>query len=223
MGIKHMKQPFQTDLDRAQARGGRQAGFTLLEMMMVVFLLTAVLGVLFSISLSITDVSIFQMNKSAASDEARRGIEFLSRQLRNASKSSVSALPAATISFQVARDLDGNGSAVDHSGNLELSPAITVCRDTADANKDGVTTTQLVMKDGTKTTVLANNLLPDEDKNGNGVLDAGEDTNLNGLLDHGVWFEKVGNAVRITLQTKATTRRGNIITSTLVETVLPRN
>lgn len=71
--------------------------------------------------------------------------------------------------------------------------------------------------------VLANHLVPNEDLNNNGVLDAGEDTNGNGRLDRGIWFERVGNAVRVTIQTQDVTRQGHHFVSSFSETVLPRN
>lgn len=177
-----------------------RSGFTLLEMMMAVAIFTIVMGALYGLSSGLQDFSDFKLDQANAADQARHGILFLACQLRNAAKATLPTLPATTLTFKVARDIDGNGSAVDGGGSLELSPTITVMPDSGDSNGDGLSTSQLVMKEGTKVTVLANNLAA------NGVL-----------------FESVGSAVRMTIQTRATTRLGNVITNTLTETVLPRN
>ena len=230
-----MKTPYTSTIDKGlqplvqalRKYTSAQAGMTLMEITVTITILSVLVGILLTLGVTVGDVSATELARTTATDEARRGIEYLTAQLRNASLGSLSALPANAIGFQVAQDVDGNGSAVDHSGNLELGPVITVSRDTSDVNHDGVTTTQLLLQKtvGGKVTtvVLANNLLPDEDANGNKTLDAGEDTNRNGALDHGVWFERVGNAIRITLQTEGQTRRGNVIAYTLTEMVLPRN
>lgn len=198
-------------------------GMTLLEVMVAVSILTIVMGTLFGLSISLGDTAQVQGAKITSSDEARRGMISATRELRQSANSSVTGLPGATITYRVAVDLDGNGSAVDVGSNIELSAVRTIGRDLTDANGDGVRGTQLVMTTGGTVQVLANNLLQDEDTNGNGVLDPGEDRNLNGRLDHGVWFERTGSSVRVTIETESQSRQGRLIETRLTETVFPRN
>ena len=198
-------------------------GMTLLEVMVAVAILTIVMGTLFGLSISLGDTAQVQGAKITSSDEARRGVIYATRELRQAANSSVTGLPGATITYSVAVDLDGNGSAVDVGSRIELSVIRTIERDLTDANGDGVRDTQLVMKTGGAVQVFANNLLQDEDANVNGVLDPGEDRNLNGRLDHGVWFERTGSSVRVTIETESQSRQGRLIETRLTETVFPRN
>jgi len=199
------------------------SGMTLVEVMVVVAILTLVMGILFGLSTSMGDTARVQGAKITSSDQARRGMIYATRDLRQAANSTISALPAATISYRVAADLDGNGSAVDVGANIELSGVHQIERDLTDANGDGITRTQLVLKMGGAVQVLANDVAEDEDTNGNGVLDAGEDRNLNGRLDRGVWFERDNSGIRVTIQAEGHSRQGHLIQSSLTETVFPRN
>jgi hypothetical protein len=147
-------------------------------------------------------------------------------ELRQSARASIvwNALPGPTITYRRAEDLDGNGTAVDVGGFLELGPLKTIQRDVGDANGDGRTTTQLVVIEGTDVTVLANGLLENEDVNANGILEASEDGNNNGVLERGVWFEPFGAGIRITLQAQRSPGpRSPVMTSQLVEIVVPRN
>ncbi len=203
-------------------------GMTLLEIMFVVAILTIVMGAIFGLSITLSDTANERQLKALTQDEVRKGTTMLVRDLHQASRASLSGLPASEISYQIALDLDGNGTAVDNSGNLELSDTRTVERDNNDLNGDGITN-QLILDDGNGNfQVLANNLIPDEDTNGNAVLDDGEDANFNGRLDRGIWFERIGNNVQLTIQTQAQARSkgpkgGHFLTSTMVEIVSPRN
>ena len=198
-------------------------GMTLLEVMVVVAILTVVMGVLFGLSTSMGDTAGVQGARITTSDEARRAVISVTRDLRQAGNSSVTGLPGAAITYRVAVDTDGNGSAVDVGSTIELSGIRTIERDLTDANGDGIRGSQLVMKTGGVTQVLANNLLQDEDANGNGVLDPGEDRNLNGQLDRGLWFERDASSIRVTIETESQSRRGHLIQTRLAETVFPRN
>ncbi len=206
-----------------QATTDCESGMSLLEVMVAVSILTIVMGTLFGLSISLGDTAQVQEAKITSSDEARRGVISVTRELRQAANSSVTGLPGATITYRVAVDIDGNGSAVDVGSSIELSAVRTIERDLTDANGDGVRDTQLVMKTSGAVQVLANNLLRDEDANGNGVLDPGEDRNLNARLDHGVWFERTGSSVSVTIETESQSRQGRLIETRLTETVFPRN
>jgi len=184
----------------------KTAGFTLLEM-----------------AIGLGDTARVQEIKGDAGDQARRGIIYIIRDLRQAEGASITGVPGDIITYRVAADVDGNGTAVDVSGDIELGPVITVGRDVNDLNDDGLTLNQLIWSDGTTNWVRANNLLPNEDANNNGILDSGEDINGNGVLDRGLWFARNGAFIEMTIQTGGQTRRGRMITFNCSEVVRPRN
>jgi len=198
-------------------------GMTLLEVMVAVTIFTLVMGTLFSLSISIGDAAQVQETRMITTDDTRHAIIDIVRDLRQASASSIAGTPGASVTYRVASDLDGNGVAVNASGGLELSATRTIQRDTSDLNGDGLTTSQIILRNGAANTVLANGVPNNEDANNNGVLDAGEDANRNGRLDRGIWFTRTGNAVTITLQSQQRLRRGTLFVTTLSETVAPRN
>jgi prepilin-type N-terminal cleavage/methylation domain-containing protein len=204
-----------------------RAGMTLLEVMFAVAILTIVMGTLMGLSISIGDTSQIRQAQATAYFEARRGMQTVVLELRQARNQSLTVLPANNVSYQVATDLDGNGSAVDVSGKIELSSTRTIKRDTDDANGDGKTLDQVILIDGANTRVLANGLLADEDANGNNVLDTGEDTNGNGVLDHGLWFSTwqagIRRGVQVDIQVMRTSRLRFPIVANLSEVVIPRN
>lgn len=202
--------------------GGRQ-GFTLLETMFAVAILTVVTGMLLGMATGIGDTAQTQRIRATANDDARKAMLYITRQVRQASLSTVSALPAPSLTFRVATDMDGNGSAVDVGGGLELGTPITIRRDLFDLNRDGLATQQLVMVQDGNFFVLANNIIADEDANRNGLLDTGEDLNLNGRFDRGVWFQRTGNGMTILIQTHGLDRRQRDSVITLSQTVSPRN
>jgi len=205
-------------------RGAAPAsGMTLIEVTVAVTILTIVLGIVFGLAVSLGDTARVQQAKTTTFDEARKGMIYMARDLRQAQNFGLSDMPAATVTYCIATDVDGNGTAVDMSGHLELSAPRTITRDVDDLNGDGLTDSQLLLWNGETGMVLANGLLPDEDLNDNGDLDAEEDTNGNGLLDHGVWFERSGGGVLITLQTLGTSRQGHPLMSNMQTTIVPRN
>ena len=200
-----------------------QAGMTLIEVMVSVSILVVVIGAIFGLATALGDAATTQFAKTNASDEARKGMLYVVRDLRQSADFSISGLPAASITYRMATDLDGNGTAVDVGGNLELDAARTITRDLEDLNGDGFGETQLVRIDGATVQVLANGLAGDEDTNGNGELDTGEDTNNNGVLDRGIWFERIGGSIQIALQTRGRNRQGHELMSNMSTVVVPRN
>jgi prepilin-type N-terminal cleavage/methylation domain-containing protein len=202
-------------------------GFTLLELMVSITVLVMVLGFLYGLAFSLAQGAAFQEAKVTTVDETRTAMQFLVRQVHQSASGSITwyMLPGPQLDYRIALDVDGNGTAVNIGGDLELSAPRWLGRDVNDLNGDGLTLTQLVMADNTRVMrVVANGLLIDEDLNGNGSLDAGEDFNRNNVLDRGLWFERVGSGVRITVQTQRMADvRGLEAHSTLVETVVPRN
>ncbi len=204
----------------------RNEGLTLTELMIVMAILSAVMGILFVLSDSLQRSVAFQEARIETQDNVRQGMQFLMRELRQSGQATINwnMLPGETLTYRKAEDLDGNGTPTDLGGNLELGALWTVQRDVNDLNGDGVTNTQLITTDGVTTRIITNGLLVNEDLNSNGLLDAGEDTNLNGRLETGVRFERLGNAVQITLQGQEDPGPRNVlVTSELVEIVTPRN
>lgn len=204
----------------------KRRGFTLLELMISIAVLTIVSGVLYAAAMTLTQAARSQEAKTATIDHVQSGMLLMGRHIRQASASSINwdALPGPVLSYRAAVDNDGNGTAVDVGIQLELSPTRTITRDVNDLNGDGVANTQLILIEDGQVQVIANGLLLDEDVNQNDILDAGEDTNGNGILDHGIWFRQVGRGVQITLQCEQTTMvQGRPVNTTLVETVIPRN
>lgn len=196
-----------------------QSGVTLLEMMFSMAILTAVMGVLFSLSLGIGDTARIQEVKARSNDEARRALLAVVPRLRQAQQTSVNtgAMPGDVLSFNMAADVDGNGSAVNVSGNLEVGTLVTIERDTDDLNEDGVGAEQLIMIQGETITVLANNLSPD----------AGPAPAVDGAEPApntaGFWVEEQAGGVLITIRTQGTSRQGHVIRQQFTELVNPRN
>jgi prepilin-type N-terminal cleavage/methylation domain-containing protein len=205
----------------------RNRGMTLLEIMFASAIFTVVMTLLFGMAIGFGDTAEVQQLKLASQDEARAALLFLVPDLRQSISSTINwaQLPGPVLTYKVATDVDGNGTAVDGSGRIEMSAQRTVGRDTADVNHDGFSTNQLVVTCNGVTRVLANNLAPDsEHPDATGAFGAAQDTNGNGQMDCGVWFERMNNnGVRITLQTVGQMRRGQLVRTTIQEIVIPRN
>lgn len=196
-----------------------QSGVTLLEMMFSMAILTAVMGVLFSLSIGIGDTARIQEVKARANDEGRRALLAVVPRLRQAQFTSVNTdeMPGDVLTFQMAADVDGNGTAVNVSGNLEVGALVTIQRDTDDVNGDGVTDSQLVMVQGDVVTVLANTLSPDA---GPAAVAGGGAPADNTA---GFWVEEQAGGVLITIRTQGTSRKGHVIRQQFTELVDPRN
>ena len=185
----------------------RNYGFSLLELMMAMAILAVVSGMLLMLTISMGSATQTQEAKITTGDEARSAMLQVVRQVRQASRASIPAgsLPGPVLTYRVAQDVSGNGVAVNPAVALELGPVRTIER-----NDDNPT--QLIMTEGNNVTVLANNLMLD-----------GANNNPAGF-DRGIWFEQVGRAIRITIQSqRVVDASGRVIESTMVETVLPRN
>ena len=196
-----------------------QRGVTLLELMMAMSILTVVMGVLFTLSISIGDTAKLQDVKVVNNDEARRALQAVVPRLRHAQFSSVNTgeMPGDVLRFQMPDDLDGNGTAVNISGDLELGNPVTIQRDVDDANEDGVSNTQLVMISGNTVTVLANQLSPDA---GPAPVQVGEIAPENNA---GFWVEEQNGGILLTIRTQGESRRGTLIRQQFTELVDPRN
>ncbi|MBI4557359.1 MAG: prepilin-type N-terminal cleavage/methylation domain-containing protein [Candidatus Hydrogenedentes bacterium] len=198
-------------------------GFTLIELMIACALFVIVTGILVELYFNMDKSTSYLDRKTVAREEARRGIQIISRELRQAAGASISALPGEKLSFRIAVDADGNGLAVDKSAKLELSEEHVIGRDYDDANQDGLGEQQLVLLVGGRARVLANALAANEDLNGNGVLDPGEDGNGNQRLERGIWFETGNKGVVVTLETAKGLKPDLSATARMTALVVPRN
>jgi len=202
-------------------------GFSLVELMLAVTILTMVVGMVATLGLSMKSATLVQDAAISTHGETTGAMVRISRELRQAAASSMTwpQDEQTSLTYQVAADLDGNGVAVDGGGFLELSVPRAILRDVDDLNGDGRTVTQLILDLGNNNfAVLANDLAPNEDANGNGVLDAGEDQNFNNRLERGILFERVGGGVRVTVESQR--RPGpqtQPVVSGLTMTIQPRN
>lgn len=192
------------------------SGFTLLETTFVVAIFTVIMGITFTMAISFGDSAQVQSLRANSNDAARQLVLQLLPELRQASRSSInwSQLPGSTLTYRVATDVDGNGTAVDKSGRIELGPVVTIAPDKNDANKDGLAGEQAVRIDGEDVTVLCSNLAAEaEIVNGDGTITTVE----------GLWFRPFGNGLEVRLTTEGTDRQGRPYRSTFTQIVMPRN
>jgi len=204
----------------------KRGGFTLIEVVFASALLVIFMATAFSMAENLHKTAGIYDAKALAYEEARRGLDVVVREIRQAAASEITKVPAAILAYRVAVDLDGNGVPLDAQGHLELSPLRVISIDYDDRNQDGLAATQLVLIEEGRVRVLANNLAPEEDANANGLLDFGEDANGNVRLDHGIWFEPCGSGIQVTIRTvrkSSAGKYGHPITVCLTESVYPRN
>jgi type II secretory pathway pseudopilin PulG len=203
------------------------SGMTLLEVTMAVAILTIVTGALLAIGLSIGDTARVQEIKVITNDEARRALQQIIPELRQAAKNSINwtQLPGQSITYRIATDLDGNGTAVNTMKQIELGAPRTIQRDLNDVNGDGLTDTQLVLLSGGMVIrVLANDLAPENEQLGpGGVFGPAQDLNGNGRLDRGFWVRPRDGGLEISVQAQEVTRRNQSLSTMLTEFVVPRN
>lgn len=199
-------------------RRGR-LGMTLLEITFSVAILTVVIGVMFTLSLGIGNTARVQEAGVEMSESAREALNAITTELRQAQRLTISSgntLPANTLNYRIATDADGNGSAVNKSGSIELSPMRTIRRDDNDLNGDGLTASQLVIVEGEDVLrVLANNLNTGNETN--------TDSNQNGRLDRGFWVTTAGSTLTVSVQTEEQLNNGRTLATTYSAVVRPRN
>ncbi len=190
-------------------------GFTLLEITFAVAILSTVMLILFGIAEAFGNTAQVQRAKVQSTEECRRALLVAVPLLRQAARSSVNfnQLPGPVITFRPAADLNGNGTAVDVSGNLELAGITTIRVDNNDANNDGITTTQLVMVQGNVVRVLANNLVPQT--NGPGGQPTRETS--------GFWITPRDTGFEVMVRARGRTQRGLVLDTTMSEYVALRN
>lgn len=202
-------------------------GMTLIEVMFSVAIFTVVMGIIMTFALGFGDTAQLQNVRATGNDEARRALQSIVPDLRQAIGSTINwdSLPGEMLSYRVPEDVDGNGLPVDMGGQLEMGAPRVIGRDLEDINYDGLRSAQLAVTSGDTFRVLANHLSPESESPGaEGVFGPEQDANGNGQLDRGVWFEPFGNGgILITVQAQGDTRRGHTIRTTLQEIVYPRN
>lgn len=196
-------------------RRTRNGGFTLLEIMVALAILTALMGVLFTLSIGLGDNAQLQELQALHDDEARATLLTIVPQLHQAAGASINwnQLPGPVLRYRVAEDISGNGYAVNAQGDLELGIERVIQRDVDDLNADGQTDNQLVLVVGDEVTVLANNLTP-LPQTGNTAP---------GAMVPGFWVEPRGTGVLVRLQFESHTRRDQPVRLDLEELIRPRN
>ncbi|MFM1920573.1 MAG: hypothetical protein RLZZ303_2207 [Candidatus Hydrogenedentota bacterium] len=191
-------------------------GFTLLETTFVVAIFTVVMGVTFTMALSFGESAQMQNIRANSNDAARQTMLELLPELREASRASINwaQLPGSVLRYRPATDIDGNGTAVDKNGRIELGPEVVIRSDKEDANKDGLGAEQAVKIAGDDVTVLCSNLAEKAEI----VNDNGSTTSVEGF-----WFRPWGNGLEVRLTTEGVDRRGRTFQSTFTQIVMPRN
>lgn len=191
-------------------------GFTLIEVMMATAVFAIVMATIFSMSLGFANSAQVQDIKITTTDEARRALMILTPRLRQSARTTINwaDLPGDSITFRMAIDASGNGSAVDAAGDVELSGPITITRDADDVNEDGVGMTQLVMIDEEEVRVLANNLMPGPVPQNPGAE----------MPDNvGFWVRPRNNGLEVTVRAMGRTVRGQEFSTEITEFIVPRN
>lgn len=151
----------------------RKAGFTLIEVMMSVALLSVVSLGLYYINLAMTKSTLHQEAIATLRDEGRTSLQTVTRMMRNGDRSTLVTLsggnpvalgvnPVSNLYFRAVTDADGNGTALDVDMDVELTALLGYGLDTLDANGDGYSTQQLVRFDnaGNVTGILTNHVAP---------------------------------------------------------------
>lgn len=130
-------------------------GFTLVEMMIVIAVFIIIGGSLAYILSSGEGAWYMSDARIVASQECRRAMSAVIREIRQSSPSVITNCPAdglwrlAQINFSIPVDIDNDGDVIDLSENIEWSPVTYVT--TAQA--------QFERQDGNANTVLCNNVM----------------------------------------------------------------
>lgn len=150
-----------------------RAGFTLIEVTMAMTVLTIILTMLYGAAWAMMKTARTQDSLVMLNSEARQAMSSIVRNLRQADAATIlsnggggfaamGANAQTNIQFQRVEDLDGNGNALNAAMNVEFTTPFWITRDTADANGDGQTLTQLVRinQAGQVVEVLSNHISP---------------------------------------------------------------
>ena len=190
---------------------GGKTGFTLIEILFAATIAVTILGAAFSVMMQLRNTSAMLELRAAARMDGERALHVISQELGQASLSSISALPAPSVTYRIPVDASGNGTALDAHGRVEWSEERVIQRDMEDANHDGLGAKQLVLVNGDDITVLANGLAPDEKDD-------------NATARPGVWFEPVAGGVRVVIRAQRTVLPGpHVLIEEVERTVHVRN
>jgi prepilin-type N-terminal cleavage/methylation domain-containing protein len=195
-----------------RAAGRANAGFTLIELFVVMAILSIMLSMFFFLSQVLRQTISFTEAKISTQDNTRIVIQILIRELRQAGVSSVVVSESGdSVSYLLAMDVNGNGWPVDEAGKAEFSPLRTIKIDSEDLNEDGFTTTQLIRVEdeggeNQAVRVLTSYLSP----------------------DLGILFTAVGDnsvSVTVTAENQAAGSQGRLVgvATEVTETITPRN
>ncbi len=186
----------------------RRNGFTLIEILTAVALLTAALGMIWAVWLGANETAEVLGKKANGTDATVHALAMITRELRATSPSQLSDLPGEAVRYRVPEDRDGNALPVDGQGAIEWGPVHRIGRDYDDRNNDGFTESQLVLERDEVVEVLANGLLPPA---------------KDGESGRGIWFEEQDGGVLVTIEVASTTRRKLTVAARAVQLVVPRN
>ena len=161
-------------------------GATLVELMIAVSILVIAAMTVDTFARVAFDYASFHESALTTQDEARRALQLMVGELRQARRPTLTmqTLPNDSVTFQIPEDADGNGLPVDVGGYLESLGIITYMRDMNDMNGDGLTNQLIrVYQSGgsgaaANVTVIANDIMPNEDVNLDGTLNPGEDSKM---------------------------------------------
>lgn len=184
----------------------RQAGFTLIELVISAAILVIFSGMFFTAMLSAARSVEITESKVVTQDNARLAMTVLVRELRQSNAATLVAEVDGSLTYRIVQDRSGNGWPVDASANPEYSELRNIGLDVDDENGDGLTTNQIIRTEaGGNPTVLANFVAPI----GGITFTLSGDTGITIALN--------------LIDNSGPGATGFTVTSTLTETVTPRN
>jgi prepilin-type N-terminal cleavage/methylation domain-containing protein len=210
----------------------RRAGFTLIELMIVLALLSTFVGSLLAVGSTSTRLCETGVNKSNLEGSARRALDRLARELSGARSDSLGTLPESPL-WQEGIDFDrvesiraGDGRITWSADRAEFRLDGEETDDGLDNDDDGLVDegALVLVRDSGGAGESAITLAHGVREYLEGELANGVDDNGNGLIDErGVAFERVGRDLRLYLTLEGVGSDGRIVTRTLETTVWSRN
>ena len=206
-------------LDSKESNLRSTGGFTLLELMIVISIITIIASVFLTLYLSTSRMFNVTEAKTVTQDSSRVVMMSIVKELRQADASHIT-IDGVTgaLNYVIASDSDGNGWPINSSGSIEWSKPRSILIDVDDYNDDGLTMTQLIREEVTL----------DEDDNFVSREVKVLTSNLSPV--GGITFNLVGDdssSILISILTsqdsEPNTGREIEVTSRLTETVTPRN
>jgi len=209
-----------------------RAGFTLLEMLVVVALASTFIGSLLAVGRTSTRLCETGVTHANLESSARRALDQLSHELAGASAGSLGTLPEAPL-WQEGIDFDRVESIRADDGRITWSAGRAEFRldggetdDGLDNDGDGLVDegTLVLVQDAGGAGETAITLAHEVREYLEGELPNGLDDNGNGLIDErGVAFARVGRDLHLYLTLEGLARDGHRVTRTLETTIWSRN